>query len=70
MVCGLSTHAVTTSLLFWVSDMIEVYFWMIATALWWVCWRPGMVEAWRRRGIKRADLEELKHVNTVKDMFK
>lgn len=45
-------------------------YWMMLFIIWWVCWRPGMVEWWREHRIAKTDLEEIRGADYIEDMFK
>ena len=49
---------------------METLAWTAVAAVWFVCWRPGMVEWLSSLRVRKHDLEELRGINTVEDMFK
>lgn len=49
---------------------METLAWWPIVALWFVVWRPGMVEWWHQRHVRKMDLEELRAIRCVEDMFK
>jgi hypothetical protein len=47
-----------------------MWFWLFLFIMWWVLWRPGMVQWWREYRRRKADLQELERIHCVDDMFK
>lgn len=49
---------------------MDTIFWSVLLVVWLALYAPDMLEWWRTRGIQRQDLEELRSIRCVEDMFK